>query len=255
MYEEIVKEFQTQVDKLYNERRIDRTLAKERHIWNVKSKMTKLPKNRPTAQILTEGQKPTVFIPQYRNVTPLKASITLDIQKFVKELDRHIDVFSSHMAHAIAEGEARVIIKGLIDHSGKTITVKERGHLKSAAIKEASRWIGSHGLYADTVITNPKQWAELVKGRKILEPERIPSSWVPREERGPHYEGKIDGRDLYCFNLPEKVALVYRKEEVILAKTKLNVRFDNPERPANIIAERWCSSAPVLEEGVVKINL
>jgi hypothetical protein len=65
----------------------------------------------------------------------------------------------------------------------------------------------------------------------------------------------IDAINVYWANFIKDFALVFNRGEIISASTPLKIRFDNIKYPKQVIGEKLCVSAPMLDQAVVKIEL
>lgn len=102
---------------------------------------------------------------------------------------------------------------------------------------------------------HPEQEAEFLIRNEILPPSMIPTSYIPEKERGRNYSGVLNGLNVYWTPLVKGLAFVYRKSQIIVAKTPLKIDFDNLANPSKLIIKRSCFSTPIDERGVVKITL
>lgn len=255
-YREWLEEFRTKIKEGYEKHRIDKKLA--RSVYDAESPVTVLLKGSgpKVAFSLAEGQQLQPYVFSTRNVTPLNIGFTIDMKNWATEPERYgMDLFMMQIGEIIAENEAFVIVKGMFDNAGHSVKAEVQGQLSKSDIKKAEDWMRNQGWYADTIILHYEQEMQFRLKGELLESHLIPINWVPHEDRGPHYSGKINGLNVYWMRFNKGTAIVYDKDEIILAKTPLNIEFDNLDHPTKLVIERWCSSAPIDERGVVKIIL
>jgi hypothetical protein len=255
-YKEWLEEFRTKITEGYEKYRLDKKLAKS--VYDAGSPVTVLLKGSgPKGMLsLVEGQQLQPYVLSTRNVTPLNIGFTIDMKDWADEPERYgMDMFMMQIGEIIAEREAYVIVKGMLDNAGYSVKVEAQGRLSKSDIKKAEDWIRNQGGYADTIILHCEQEMQFRLKGELLEPHLIPTSYVPQEDRGPYFSGKINGLNVYWMRFNKGIAVVYNKDEIILAKTSLKIEFDSLDHPTKLILERWCSSAPIDERGVVKIIL
>ena len=251
-YKDWLHEFTQKISGAYEKQRLDKQLAG--YIHDVSEPAEYLPKGSGPfgAFIIGEGEElPPPYVISSQSVTPINIGFSLNISEWAEDPNRHfMDVLMSDIGRILAQREAFVIIKSMIDKAGRSIEVKERGQLTKTDLLEAQRWIKTQGFYADTVILHPKQETAFRIRGELVEASRIP---VLAETKGLNFSGIIDGLEVYWVSVIGGVALVYKKSEIIVAKTPLKVKFDDIRSPSQLVSERWCSAAPVDERGVVKI--
>jgi len=120
-------------------------------------------------------------------------------------------------------------------------------------IGDLLNWIKGQGWFADTIIVHPTQEMEFLIRNDIITSDKIPIGIVPEKNRGPYFSGRIDGLNLYYTTLVEGFAIIYRKNDIIVKKTMLEINFDDMQHPTKLIVKRLCSSAPSISGVIVKI--
>lgn len=255
--EDWLKELDTKIKEAYEIRRMDKKLI---GISREKEKpATTLWKydHPPTAQE-KHGMTITVMPPlKLRTVKPLQVGIQIDLSKINVEdaiSESVLTSFISSYGKDVAEKEYVAIIRGLSDNAGNAIEAKNKGDLSKDDIKKAQSWIGENGRkFADTIIMPLEQETKFLKEGAIFEPHKILDGYVPKDERGPFFSGKLSGSGVYWMRFVKDFALVYAKQETMLINTPLKLYYDDPKELLTI--EKWCSAAPILEQAVVKIQL
>lgn len=260
-YAEWLEEFRTKIRAEYERCRMDKQLAK--YIYEVEKPATVLPKGSGPigAQIIREGApSPEPYVISSQVVTPKDVGFTVNLKDWSEKKEyTYIDTLLASLGRDIATREGFVILRAMFEKAGHSREVKTKGQLTKEDIKEAKDWIRKQGWYADTSVIHPEQEAQFLIRREILEPTLLtgyaPFGFASEEERGPNYAGWLNGLNVYWTPLVKGLAFVYRKSEIIVMKTPLNIDFDNLDKPSKLIIKRYCSSAPVDERGVVKITL
>jgi len=255
--EEWLEEFKVKIKKGYEACRMDKRLCEFAH--EVEKPATTLWKyDHPiTADTMPEGQKMHIIVmpkPKYRTVKPLQVGFAIDLSKWDWEEASGLDSLMPRWGSIVAEREYWAIVKGVSDNAGTTIKTKQKGEFSLADLREARTWIGQNGRkYADMAVIPLQQETELLKTGKLHTPEKIPDGYVPKRDRGPYFAGMLDGAKAYWMRFMKDFALVYAKCETIIRNTPLKVYYDKPKMPSRLIIEKWCSSAPILEQAVVKV--
>ena len=261
-YEEWLEEFRTKIKEGYETHRMDKQLVG--YIYEVKKPATVLPKGSGPigAHIIREGAPlPEPYVISSQVVTPKPVGFTVNLEDWVEKKEyTYMDPLLASLGKEIAVREGFVILRAMFEKAGHSMEVKTKGQLAKEDIKEAGDWIRKQGWYANTLVIHPEQEAQFLIRKEILHPTLFPTGYVPsifasEEERGPNYAGWLNGLNVYWTPLVKGLAFVYRKSEIIIMKTPLNIDFDNLDRPSKLVIKRYCSSAPVDERGVVKITL
>ena len=257
-YEEWLEEFRTKIKEGYETHRMDKRLAG--YTYEVDKPAKRLWKyDEPIrAQSMPEGGTIiTMPTPKIREVKPYQVGYKLNIRKWTEDPVRVVgmDNFMYRIGVNVAEREVWVMAKGMSDNAEHVIEAEKKGELSKNDIKKARDWISSQGMYADTIIMHSKQRWRFLRNGELWESYRIPTGYVPERDRGPYYAGKIDGANVYSTLMIKDFALVYRKKEILVKNTQLKIDYDNPKRPSTLIVNKWCSSAPIIEQAVVKIVL
>mgnify|MGYP001121165489 CR=1 FL=1 len=76
--------------------------------------------------------------------------------------------------------------------------------------------------------------------------------------RGPHFAGMINSLRTYSTHGLEDKAVIFRRGDIWTYTTPLThskIHYDNINHPTKLIIQKWCSSAPILDESVVVINI
>ena len=128
------------------------------------------------------------------------------------------------------------------------------GKLKKEDFQRAKNVLREKTIYANTAIIHHRCIAEFAEYDEYIR------NWYLSDLlrwSGPFFAGVLSQLKIYWtdFDYMEKQALVYDKERITVACTPLKVYFDNPENPSQLIVEKWCSSAPLIDDAVVKILL
>ena len=259
-YEEWFEEFKAKIEEGYGIHRMDKRLAGFAYEAEKPAKTLWKYDHPITAHTMPRGQRMHMIImptPTYRTVKPLQVGVRIDLSKWDFETPVvGLDSYMFGCGSNVAEREYWAIVKGISDNAGKTMETKKKGELSKLDIKEAQAWIGQNGrAYADTVVMPLQQKRELLKKGELWLPHKIPNGYVPEKDRGPYFAGKIDGANVYWMRFIKDFALVCAKRENIVSNTPLKVYYDNPKRPSQLTIDKRCSSAPILEQAVVKVTL
>ena len=90
---------------------------------------------------------------------------------------------------------------------------------------------------------------------ELLEGWRIPTGYLSKEKRGHYFSGMLEGLITYWAPFMKGVAVVFERDKIQVVNTPLKISFDNTQRPSKLILEKWCSSAPIIDDAVAKILL
>ena len=258
-YDEWLEAFTTKIKEGYETHRMDKRLAG--YAYEVEKPATTLWKyDHPIkAKIMPAGQEmhliamPTLKL---RTVEPFQVGIRVDLSKWDIEATVFWDSFMYRRGSDVAEREYWVIMKGMSDNAGTIMKAKKKGELSKLDMKDAQAWIGQNGgEYADTIVVPLEQATELLKKGELWSPHKIPTGYVPEKDRGPYFDGKMGGVNVYWTRFMKDFALIYCKRKITVSNTPLKAYYDKPKRPSCLIIEKWCSSAPILDQAVVKITL
>lgn len=253
-YNEWLQEFREKIQVAYEKQRLDKQLAG--YVYDVDKPVRTLPKGSGPygVFVIREGEElPPPYVLSSQQVEPINIGFSLDITGWAQDPERYVmDVLLSNIGRNLAQREAFVILKGMIDKAGRSIQVKEKGKLTKSDLLEAERWIKTQGFHADTLVLHPKLENAFRMRGELIEASKIPQL---ARDKGSHFSGIIDGLNIYWTPIIEKYALLYKKSEIVIAKTPLKIEFDNTSSPSKLITERWCSSVPVDERSVVRIEI
>jgi len=256
-YVEWLEDFRKKIYEGYEKHRMDKRLAG--HVCEVKKPARKLLKLSGPVMVYgvpESGELPPSVVVGTQDVTPSNVGFPIDMRDWAEDPSRrNMDTFMTKKGKEVAENETRVIIKGMIDNVGYSFNAERKGELSKTDIRKAEDWLKEREVHPDTIIVDVKQGFEFLRRGEVLEAARIPSSYMPEEQRGPYFLGLLGGLKVYCIQFDERLAIVYRKNDIIVKNTPLKIYFDNLDRPSKLILEKWCSSAPIIDEGVVKITL
>jgi hypothetical protein len=254
-FEEWLEEFKKEIEKGYQDTTMVSSLSEYIHKDRDKP-LTTLPMydGPPTASTLTQGGTITTVRFTLRSVKPIDAGFTLNLKDWADNLDQYfMDPLMNQLGKDLADREYWIIVNGMIAYAGNTVNVKQKGQLSKDDIREAQRQV--LGTYADCAIMTPQQEAQFWKNGQMLAPDRIPSGYIPKERRGYYYTGMIDGVNVYVASFIKDFALVFGRREMIFASTPLKISFDNMEHPKQLILHKQCTSAPMFDNAVAKIQL
>jgi hypothetical protein len=208
--------------------------------------------------VLRPGEPlPPPIPPKIRNVTPINVGFSVDMRKWAEDPTRWggMDHFMFHLGKAVAEREYYTIVQGMFNNAGNVLKVEEKGILKIENIQEAKNIIRNKGLYADCILLHPDQLHAFRLSGELFEAWKVPTSYLPEEKRGRYFSGLIAGLKTYRANFIEGIAIVFESDKIQVVNTPLKISFDNIQKPSEIILERWCSSAPIIDNAVVNIIL
>lgn len=255
---DLLKEFTAKISEGYNAERMDKRLIGFPHehkkpvysLWKHDKPIT-------IHSISADGKLPEASKFVSRKVDPLRAAVVLNIHNFnFEEPVADMDSYMIELGNELAEREYHCIVKGISDYAGLVMKVNKKGTLSKSDIKNAQSWVTTNGrTYADTIIVPLEQMTEWMINNELWLPDKIPTGYVPEKDRGRFFAGVIGGVRVYWMRFTNDFALLYAKHKTILFNTLLEVYYDKPENPKELIAEKVCSSAPTLDQAVVKITL
>ena len=252
--DEWIEEFKNKINEGYETHRMDKRLAG--YAYEVDQPARRLLKYEEPIRHESLPHGGTLIVmptPKTRNVTPYQVGFRIDLKEWAVDPTVYgMDNYMHQIGVNISQKEVWVIAKGMSDNAGNVIEAEQKGELsKNDIVKARDLVLGQ--TYADTIIMPIKQRWRFLKNGELWEPHRIPTGYVPEEDRGPYYAGNIDGARVYGTPAIEDFALVYSKREIMVKNTALKIEYDKRERI--LLVDKWCSSAPIQEEAVVKITL
>lgn len=257
-HEDWLKEFRAKIEEGYETQRMDKRLAGFAHEHEKPVKRLWKYDQPITAQTMVAGQ-PIIVAPSptYRNVEAFQVGIRIDLSQWnFKDPIVGSDSYMFGIGSRVAENEYHAIVKGISDNAGNVIKTKKKGELSKLDLKEAQAWIGSYGNeYAETVIVPLEQKTKWLIQEELWLPHKIPTGYLPEKERGMFFSGWINGVNVYWMRFLKDFALIYAKRKAIICNTPMKIYYDNPKRPKELFVSKWCSSAPILDQAVVKITL
>jgi hypothetical protein len=251
-FEQWLEEFKKEIKKGYEKATM--VMALSEHVYKDKV-FTALPKyDTPLrASIVHEGEQLVPVRASLRTVNPLDAGFIQDLGDWSDNPEGYgMDMFMNDLGKLVADREYAIIAFSMKNCAGNTFKSEKGGHLSKDDIRKAQSLAEG---YADSVIMNHQEKVEFLKNGQILDPNRIPESFVPKERRGYYYSGMIGAVNVYWASFIEDFALVFNREEIISASAPLKIRFDDIRHPKQLIGEKLCVSAPMLDQAVVKIEL
>jgi len=162
-----------------------------------------------------------------------------------------MDIALEIMGRNIAQREAYLIVKTLMDRASTRLPSLEKGVIRSSDIHTAEKRIGDHGFTPDTVIVEPWQRYQL-----LIEENVDLGRFENLMHNGRYtYAGKISNMDVYTTEVIKDTCLVYDKDYVSLIRTPIKIYFDNIESPKFLVVDRICFVAPIDPRCVIAVNI
>lgn len=259
-YEEWLEEFKTNIEEGYEAYRMDTRIAGYAQEVQKPARTLWIFDNPVAVGTTTEERESytvTMPLPSSRPVEPFPARFLIDLKDWgFRETVSGLNSYMFRKGNQVAEMEYFGILKGLSDNAGNIIEAEKKGELSEQDIQKAKIWVGQNGgRYPDIVVMPIDQETKLLKEGKLWLPHKIRSGYISDMERAPYFLGMIGNTKAYHMRFIKDYALVFAKNEVIVRNTPLKVYFDESTRPSHLIIEKWCSSAPTLDQAVVKIQL
>jgi len=249
--------FTSNIEEGYKENRMDQILSG--HCYEVDK-----PQNRTMkysgpmiVQMVREGEPLRVTTTvSSREVTPYNVGYIVDLREWAQDPDRRVgmDTYMRDIGSSVAEREYYVIVKGLCDYSAHSINSERSGELSKKDIQEALKYPGSEDIFVDTLIINRNFIDDFRKREELWEAWNVPTGYLPESQRGKFFSGMINGLRTYSKRFLEDKVVIFRKNDVMTYTTLIKVSFDR-EPPTQIIVEKWCSSAPIVDQSVVTIHI
>jgi len=258
IYSEWLDEFRAKIEEGYESHRMDRCLAG--FVSEVERPARRLIKmSGPIVAffgIPEGGELPPPVKVTMSEVTPINVGFPVNLKDWADDPERtYMDMFMMQIGERIAENEVWAIVKGMVDNAGHTLEAEKKGELTKNDVEKAKDWVGNQGTYADTLIVYLEQKTEFLKRGELVEATPNVLGWIPEERRGRHFSGLVNGLFAYWTRFTKGLAIVYERNAIMVRKTPFKIDFDNSTHPSALNIEKWCSSAPTIEQGVVKITL
>jgi hypothetical protein len=162
-----------------------------------------------------------------------------------------MDIALEIMGRNIAQREAYLIIKTLMDRANTILPSIEKGVVRSSDIYFAEKRIADHGFMPDTIIMEPWQRYQL-----LIEENVDLGRFEDLMHNGRYnYGGKVSNMDVYTTEVIKDTCLIYDKDYVSLIRTPFKIYFDNIESPKFLVVDRICFVAPVDPRSVIAVNI
>lgn len=258
IYGEWLEKFRVKIEEGYKVHRMDERLCEFAYEGERPARTLWKYDEPPTAQAKNGMTMMTMPIPKFRQVEPIQVGFNIDLGwRFLEEdMLWSLESMMYRFGSRVAEKEYWAIVKGISDNAGETIHAEKKGSLSTLDIREAKSLIGRNARqHADMVVMPLEQEIEFLKKSELWLPNRIPTGYVSYKDRGPYFAGMVNGTKTYWMRFLKDFAVVYAKHEVMVRNTKIEMYFDDEKRPRFLIIEKECSSAPVLDQAVVKIAI
>lgn len=252
--DEWIEEFKNKIKEGYENNRMDKRLAEYANEVE-KPARTLLKRDEPIRHETLPHGGTLIVIPTFktRTVTPYNVGYRIDLTEWVVNPEVYgMTNYMESIGVNVALKEVAVMAKGMSDNTTNIIEAEQKGELTKEDIKKAREMVsGEH--YTDTIVMPSKQRWRFLRNRELWEPHLIPTGYVPEKDRGPYYAGNISDARVYGIPTMKDFALVYSRKEIMVKNTPLKIEYYNRERV--LVVDKWCSSAPIREEAVVKITL
>ena len=254
---EWLEEFQKEINEGYERNRMDRVLARNAQQEN------KAPKKLPMFDepiraygIPPGGKLPPPVALKLRDVEPKNCGFFCDLKDWAYDPQQYyMSSLMIRLGEILAEREYFWIVKSLLENAGHMLKIETKGELTKADVLRAREKIGEWELFADTLVMPREHVLKLWKEKQLWEAHRIQTGYVPEEQRGPHFWGWLDGFNVYSARFLKNEAVLFNRAEIIVRNTPQVVSFDDIDRPQKLIIEKRCSSAPIIDLAVAKIEL
>lgn len=253
-FTEWLQEFRKKIDEGYERSRMDRALARDAE--QVDRPVRALPKLDEPIKLYSVppgGKLPPPISFGFRTVEPKNVGFFCDLKDWADD-PREI-ILMWRLGEFLAEREYFWIVKSLLENAGHTTEVETKGTLTKSDIQKAREKISESGLFGDRLVIPREYVLKWWKEKQLWEAHRIPTGYVPEEQRGRYFWGWIDGFNVYSARFLKDVAVLFDRNEIIIRNTLHTVSFDNMNRPKKLIIEKWCSSAPIIDDAITKIKL
>lgn len=162
-----------------------------------------------------------------------------------------MDMALELMGRNIAQREAHLIIKILMDQANVKLQTIERGVIRRSDISVAEKKISENGFTPDTVIMEPWQRYQLLVEENV-DLGRFQGLMLNDKYT---YAGKVFNMDIYTTDLVKNKCLVYDKDYVALVRTPFKIYFDNIEAPKFLIIDRICVAGSIDPRSVISITV
>jgi hypothetical protein len=243
-------EFKERINQVIKANRLDEQLIENRHdndshpdqIWRMWTETASIP-----------GYEGTGFMIRSKteNTKPFGITISAPLEEWIEEPKAFaIDSLLDGIGRGVGLRENSTLLYSL----GKDASTfaSDRPRLTKEDIEKATQEIGTKGHYADIVVIHPMQYVELSRNNEIIDRYRLGSY---ADQMGPNFCGIIDGVKAYeTASIEENAALIYEKQESCLKRTSLDVTFDNPRAPKNLIVRERCIAWLFDKDSGVKVT-
>jgi hypothetical protein len=252
--DELLGELKAEIDKGYQATTMVNALAGRVYLYLDKLPQTLLKINRlPIIEPYGELSKNSVNA-TLRDVEPSDIGFIVNLNGLLDDADAYlVTSVWQQLGKQLADKEYQVIINGALGYAGTTINSKQNGELSKEDVNEAQGKI--QDAYGDCLIISPKQHGDFLKKNLILPPTRLPTEFVPEIQRGYYYVGMMNGANVYVSSFLKDIAVVFSRNEMTFASTKLKVTFDRTIFPKQLILRKSCVSAPLFDGSVCRIQL
>lgn len=168
-------------------------------------------------------------------VTPTPIRFEVPLQSWLASPETFaMDYYLEEVGRVFAALEANVSINQMLNEAHEITSTENR--LTKFDIIKATGWVQSQGHYADILIVHPLQYVSLIQNNEILESWKIDPNFA--RGLGRNFCGIVDGTKAYrTSSIHESFALAYDKSRSAIKRSNLNIVYDNPSSPSNLIIE------------------
>lgn len=162
-----------------------------------------------------------------------------------------MDVALEIMGRNIAQREAYLILKNLIDQAYTRFLSLEKGIIRKFDVTMAEKRVREMGFMADSVVMEPAQRYNLLVEENV---DLARFKGLMQSEKYT-YAGKVSNMDVYSSELISRKCLVFDKSYVALLRSPFRIYFDNLDSPRYLIVERKCVATSIDPKSLVLINI
>lgn len=254
VFAERLEQFRQEIQEEYEKSRMDRALARSaEQVDHPARNLLKLDEPIRLYPVPPSGELPPPVAAKIRDVTPVNVGFSVDLKNWANDPQRILLVW--RLGLFLAEREYASIVKSLMDNAQYAIDVSNKGTLTESDLGTAREKIGELGLHGDRAAIPRPYVLKLWKQKQLWDAHKIPTGYLPKEQRGRYFWGMLDGFFVYSARFLNDIAVVLDRDEIMVRNTHTAVNFDNKNRPTKLILEKWCSSAPIIDGAVCTIRL
>jgi len=195
-------------------------------------------------------------------VEPQRCGIKINLFKVKDELeilDR--SNYWHQVGKHLALQEYSCIINSMIKNA-EVLQEYSTNEVEIDQIKFAANKISKYGIFPYDVVMNNKDIWKIKSSNGITPIRNIPESYISTSERGPHFNGLISYLKVHDAPFLDKTAVVFDKNEIQIATTKIQVEYEKGRRYRNsglvgpfVYVEKTCTSEPILNSAVSVVKL